>query len=81
MTKSEIFKTAHKIARLHAHLVGNYGIALSFALKAVYKAAKAGLSIVIKRSLRGSYFKAVDASLTGSARASAAINAESIQIF
>lgn len=37
MTKSEIFNSAHKIARNTVKFVGNYMIAFSLALKEVYK--------------------------------------------
>ena len=40
MTKSQIFIKAHKIARRIAEEVGDYMIALSFALKSVYKDIK-----------------------------------------
>ncbi|APX72502.1 hypothetical protein M5C72_05135 [Companilactobacillus allii] len=40
MTKSQIFKKAHKFAKEIVEEVGNYMIALSFALKAVYKEIK-----------------------------------------
>lgn len=36
MTKSEMFKKAHKIARDTVSVVGNYMIAFSMALKAIY---------------------------------------------
>lgn len=36
MTKSEIFKKAHQIAKSTVAVVGNYSIALSLALKEVY---------------------------------------------
>ena len=36
MTKSEIFKKAHKIARDTVAKVGNYTIAMSLALKSIY---------------------------------------------
>lgn len=36
MTKSELFKAAHKAARLIKSIVGNYGIAFSISLKKIY---------------------------------------------
>jgi len=37
MTKSEIFKAAHRLAQRTVSTVGNYSIALSLALKNTYK--------------------------------------------
>ncbi len=37
MTKSELFKAAHKLARNTVKVVGNYSIAFSLALKETYK--------------------------------------------
>lgn len=40
MTKSEIFKKAHEIARNTKHIVGSYAIAFSISLKLVISIAK-----------------------------------------
>jgi len=42
MTKSEIFKAAHKLAKAVVDYVGDYRIALSFSLKTVIAKAKKG---------------------------------------
>lgn len=44
MTKSEIFKAAHKLAKATVCYIGDYMIALSIALKNVIRANKQGAS-------------------------------------
>lgn len=46
MTKSEIFKAAHKEAKATVAIVGNYSIAFSLALKAVYAESKSVVASV-----------------------------------
>ena len=44
MTKSEIFKAAHKLAKATVCYIGDYMIAFSIALKNIIAAAKKGVS-------------------------------------
>lgn len=47
MTKSELFKEAHKEARKIVSIVGNYQVAFSYALKELYKKSEDTINKVV----------------------------------
>lgn len=58
-SKKRLMKNAHKVAKEIVSLVGNYSIALSFALKFVYKYNKIVKKLIAEKGISGYFYPAI----------------------
>lgn len=59
-SKKRLMKNAHKVAKEIVSIVGNYSIALSFALKFVYKYNKIVKKLIAEKGISGYFYPAIE---------------------
>lgn len=59
-SKKRLMKNAHKIAKEIVNLVGDYSIAMSFALKFVYKYNKIVKKLIAEKGISGYFYPAIE---------------------